>query len=123
MLQLPAGYTIYGESNNGNTLTAVKTAENTAAKPVIMIIDRSEPTWNSSRETFSVPTYRVRVMRGTIDADGKPKPERLMVDANFRTPVGSDDEHGVLLTDFLAIVNHVDFQADGMGDRIFPVAQ
>lgn len=120
MLQLPLGYTIYGYSNNGNTLTAVKAAESTAAKPVIMVIDRSAPTYNQSTQKFSVPAYRVRVIRGVVDADGKPVVERLLVDANFRTPVGTDSEHGNLLTDFLAFVSQTDFAADGLGDHIFP---
>lgn len=120
MLQLPAGYTIFGTSNNGNTLTAVKAAESTAAKPVLMVIDRTAPSYNQATGKFSVPVYRVRVIRGVLDADGNPKIERLMIDANIRTPVGTDAEHGTLLADFLAFVDQVDFVAGAVGDHLFP---
>lgn len=122
MLNLPAGYAVHGISNNGNTLTAIKTATSTAAQPQLLVIDRSEATYNQGQKKFSVPTYRVRVIRGQVDVDGNPVPERLLVDATFRTPIGSDSEHAELHTDFVAMVNQTGFVADALGDHFFPEA-
>lgn len=122
MLNLPTGYAVHGYSNNGNTLTAIKTATSTAAKPILLVIDRSEAVYNQAQKKFSVPTYRVRVIRGVVDIDGNPVQERLLVDATFRTPVGTDAEHAELHADFVSMVTQAGFVADALGDHFFPEA-
>lgn len=120
MLNLPTGYVVHGYSNNGNTLTAVKQATSTAAKPILLVIDRSEATYNQGTGKFSVPVYRVRFIRGVLDSDGKPVPERLLVDANYRTPIGTDSEHAELHADFTSFIGQNDFVSDGLGTQLLP---
>lgn len=116
---LPQGYSIYGTANSGGQLTAIKSG-NTAAKPLLLIIDRNQPVFNNTTGAYTVGSYRVRVIRGQLDSDGDPRPERLLVDANIRMPVGTDSEHVDLLTDFVAFVNQTDFASSAMGNLLFP---
>lgn len=118
-LQLPDGYTIFGTSNNGSTLTAVREGS-TAAKPLLLIIDRNGAVYNATTARYSVPSFRVRVIRGTVDPDGAPKPERLLVDCNFRTPVGSSDEVGAILGDLISMISQPDFEEEGVVNQFFP---
>lgn len=119
MFKLPSGYSIYGTSNNGNTLTAIKDGS-TAAKPQLIILDRTQGAYNPSNGSFSVPNYRLRVMVGTVDVDGNPKPERLLVDANFRTPVGSEGDIATWFADFVSVIMGDDFLQDGVVLHKFP---
>lgn len=119
MYKLPVGYTVFGFSNNGNQMTAQK-ASSTASKPVILVFDRSEPVWNPSTQSFSVPEFRVRAIVGTVDSDGVPKQERLLFDARFRTPIGSESDIGTWKADILSLLNDTDFFSDGVTKHMFP---
>lgn len=122
MFKLPNGYSIFGYSNNGNTMTAIKDGS-TAAKPMLILIDRTPSVYNAARGTFSVPVYRVRVNYGTVDVDGNPKPERLLVDASFRTPVGTDGDHQAWFADLLDLISEEDFLSDGIEQHKLPTPQ
>lgn len=119
MYKLPSGYSIYGTSNNGNTITAIK-ADSTASKPKLIIIDRSESAYNAQTGSFSIPNLRVRVLVGTTDVDGNPKPERLLVDVNFRVPVGSEGDTADWFADFKSLINDAAFLDDAIIHRFFP---
>lgn len=120
MYKLPSGYAIYGTSNNGATLTAVK-SDSTAAKPKILILDRKEGSYNQNTGRYSVPEFRVRVLVGTIDSvSGMPRAERLLTDCSFRTPVGSETDHTAWYADFKSMIDDADFLTDAIGKHLFP---
>jgi len=119
MYQLPTGYTIFGFANNGNQMTAQK-ATSTPSKPKVIILDRNEPVWNPSTQSYSIPEFRVRVMVGTVDSDGRPKAERLLADMRFRAPVGSESDHSDWFADILSLVNDEDFLEFAVQKHLFP---
>lgn len=117
--QLPDGYTIYGVSNNGNTLTAVRDGH-TATKPLLMIIDRTEAKYNAQSAEYSVPAYRVRIIRGQLDSEGQPMAGRLLVDANFRHPLGSESEISNIVADLNTFISQEDFGTQGVEQHLWP---
>lgn len=119
MWKLPLGYTVYRTANNGNQLTAIK-SDSTSAKPKLIIIDRTDAAYNAATGSYSVPELRVRVLYGTVDTDGNPRPERLLSDCSFRTPVGSEGDHATWFADFQALVSDEDFLESGIVQHMFP---
>lgn len=119
MYKLPTGYTIFGFANNGNQMTAQK-ATSTPSQPRIIILDRNAPVWNPSTLSYSIPEYRLRVMVGTINSDGNPRPERLLADFRFRTPVGSEADHAEWLADVKSVVNDPDFLEFAVQKHMLP---
>lgn len=88
MFELPTGYTLFSQS--GDSVTYRHSAS-TPAEPRLIIIDRKLATFDQKTSTWSVPSYRVRVIRGLVDGDGAPRAERLLMDATFRTPIGAEE--------------------------------
>lgn len=119
MWTLPSGYKTFGQANNGQQLIAHK-ATSTAAKPVMLIVDRQEAVYNAQSKTFSNPGYRIRIIQGTVDVDGNPLQPRLLADCNFRTPVGSEDDHAELFADLMAVLGSDGFLTDGVQGHYLP---
>lgn len=119
MWKLPSGYTVFQVSNNGNQVTARKDSS-TAAKPKLILIDRSEAVYNPATQMYSIPEYRVRVLYGTVNSEGLPLPGRLLADLTFRTPIGSEGDHAEWFADALGVVDEVDFLADGIQAHFLP---
>jgi len=119
MWKLPTNYTVYRVANNGNQVTAIKSTS-TAAKPKLIILDRSDAVYNSATGQYSVPELRVRVLYGTVDTDGNPRPERLLADCSFRTPIGSEGDHEEWFADFIDLVSESDFLDEGIKQHMFP---
>lgn len=119
MWKLPENYVIYGTSTDGRQLTAQKTTSS-AAKPRLIIIDRREPEWNPKTGSYSVGELRVRVLIGTVDILGNPRPERLLSDVTFRTPVGSEADQEDWFADLQSIINDEDFLVSGIQQHLLP---
>lgn len=119
MSKLPSSYTVFGTANNGNQLTAIRSNSSTA-KPRLLILDRSDAVYNAKTQTYSVPDLRLRLLVGTVDSDGNPKPERLLVDVNFRTPIGSETDHAEWFNDLKGILADPDFLAEVIQKHMFP---
>lgn len=113
-IKLPSGYTIYGYSNNGDTVTAYKDDSSSAA-PHFIIIDRTRAAFNQQSMNWSVPTYRVRVIRGNVDVNGNPVTERTLADITFRSPVGKDPQIEPLIEDVRAIIADVNLEDSILG--------
>lgn len=118
---VPATWSFYGSSADGNSITFVRVG-NTVAEPRLMVINRTPPVFNARAGTWSVPTYRVRVIDGVLDADGKPDPTRTLSDCTFRSSVGSNgaargDEN---VADLLAVIDQPDFVAAAFTTLQFP---
>lgn len=118
-MDIPASYTRFGSSNDGNQVT-YRRDNATAAKPRIIILDRAEPVFNSKTGTFSVPSLKLRVLVGTVDQDGQPKPERLLFEGNFRTPIGSEADIAEWKSDVQAIIADSSFWTDVVEKHAFP---
>lgn len=119
MSLVPTGYRIHGTSNNGSTLTLQKEGS-TAAKPKLIILDRTEAKFNQASKAFSVPSTRMRVLCGVVDVDGNPKPERLLADVSFRTPIGSESDQAAWFADFKAFINDDDTLGLFIQQQSFP---
>lgn len=119
MWKLPLGYTVYKIANNGNQVTAQK-GTSTPSKVKMIIIDRVDPIYNQATQSYSVPEYRVRVLFGTVDAQGAPRPERLLADLNFRTPIGSSDDQAEWFGDVAAVIGAEDFLSTGIQQHNLP---
>lgn len=117
-ITLPDGYAIYGYSNNGDTVTAYK-SDSTSAAPHFLVIDRKRGEFSTSSKTWSIPSYRIRVIRGNVDGEGMPVPERTLAEITFRAPVGRDAEVAPLLVDVLAIMNDPGLE-DSIHGLLFP---
>lgn len=110
MLTLPAGYTFFGASNNGNTVTFIKTGH-TVQKPLTLVMKRTIPTFQNG--VWSKPSFDVKVVRGLQDSDGKPLPTKLQIGTDgIRWDVngaGLAAEMAAAAADFAAVVGHADF--------------
>lgn len=110
-MSYPAGYTFYGSANNGNQITLIG-SDSTSLKPNIIIFDRKPATYDGGRNMFSVPELRVRVMRGVVTQDGKPAPQKNLIDASFRMPVeAAEVDVEANVQDFLSVISDEGFIA------------
>lgn len=111
MFPIPTDYTIFRQEGDSVTL---RHSASTPAEPRLIIIDRHMATYDAKNGRWSVPSYRVRVIRGLVDGDGAPRSERLLVDATFRTPIGAESLFtSELLPDFITVVD-----SEGFGDAV-----
>lgn len=79
--KVPADWKVYGSSDNSVTFIL---PGHTPLAPRLAIFDRRPPTVSAGG--ISVPTYRVRIIEGSVGTDGNPIPTRITVDANIRWP-------------------------------------
>lgn len=108
--QVPSTWSLFSESSDGNTCTYTRPGH-TVKEPRLALVSRVLASFDQKRGSWSVPSYRVRVFDGVLDATGHPDPTRTSIDATFRCSLNSDgagrgDE---ATADFLLIVNQVDF--------------
>lgn len=119
---VPATWKIHSSSNNGNSTTYTRPGH-TVQEPRLAIISRVVPVHDNKRHEWSTPSYRVRVFDGILDANGNPDPTKTMIDAVCKCSV---DNNGAsrktsVITDFLAIIDQVDFAAAAFESQDFPV--
>lgn len=116
---IPANYSFYGSSNNGNTVTYVKTGHS-VQKPLMLVIKRTIPSFNNG--VFSKPSFDVKVVRGLQDADGKPLATRLQVGTDgIRWDVNGANlaaEINDAVADFAAVVGDAGFAANVLSQTI-----
>lgn len=109
-MALPANYSVYGVANNGDQLKLVR-SDSTSAAPRFITIDRSPATYDAQKGRYSVSQYRIRIVRGTVDSEGLPKPERVMCDCTFRIPAGEDTQMDTIVSDLNGIIDAAGFLA------------
>lgn len=118
-IELPSGYTLYGVSNDGNTVTAIRDGSS-PSEPVFMKVTRKGANWNSGQGRFSVPQVEVRFTRGLREGDpATPIAEQELAQLTFREPVGHDDPTKTVLNDFIAFVAQEDL-LDKLVGQILP---
>lgn len=109
-INLPADYSFFGASNNGNTVSFVKTGH-TVQKPLMLVVKRTIPTFQNG--AFSKPSFDVKVVRGLVDSVGATLPTKLQVGTDgIRWDVNGANlatEMAAAVADFSAVVSHVDF--------------
>lgn len=118
----PSTWSFYGSSSDGNQITLIRPG-NTVAEPRVCLISRTVPVFNVKSQTWSVPTYRVRVMDGVLDADGNPDPTRTLADVTFRCSVSSNgaSRGDEVLADLTTLLNTPGFADAAFKDLVFPV--
>lgn len=117
MHQLPVGWSEYGRDGN-NSVTFLRPGH-TVQAPRLAIFNRKPPVANGNG--FSVPTYRVRLIDGHVDADGAALRERSILDLTIRQPV---DAAAAPITASVAalatMLSDVEFVDDAITDYMFP---
>lgn len=107
---LPAGYSFYGSSNNGNTVTYVHTSHS-VKQPRTLVVKRTIPVFQNG--VFSKPSFDVKVVRGLIDASGAVLPTKLQVGTDgIRWDVNGANlatEMASACADFAAVISNAGF--------------
>lgn len=118
--QVPADWKFQSSANNGNSVTYTLPGH-TTAQPKIAVFSRVIPTY-SAKTGWSVPSYRVRVIEGVLDADGNPVETRTTVDATFRCSMkNSGQAKGQDVVDqFKLVVNATGFAESVYVEQSFP---
>lgn len=119
--QVPATWRLFGASSDGSQQTYTRPGH-TVQEPRLAIIDRTVAVFDGNRGKWSVPTYRVRVADGVLDADGNPDPTRTLLDMTCRSSLSSNgaargDE---VTADLLLIVDQTDFANAAFVTQEFP---
>lgn len=111
--QVPADWVFQSSANNGNSVTYTLPGH-TTQEPKIAVFSRVIPSY-SAKTGWTVPSYRVRVIEGVLDADGNPVETRTTVDATFRSSMSGGQTKGQSVVDnFKLIVG-----ADGFASSVF----
>lgn len=114
---LPVGWSEYGR-NGPNSVTFLRPGH-TVQEPRLAIVDRKPAVANGNG--FSVPSYRVRLIDGHLDADGAPLKERSIVDLTIRQPVNATTAPITASIAALAtMVGGAEFVNDATVDLMFP---
>lgn len=121
-LVVPASWKRHSISNDGNSVTYTRPGH-TVQKPKLAIVSRTVAQYDQKRKSWSVPSYRVRVFDGVLNADGQPDPTRTMYDLTVRASLNSDGSAVAesVHTDFLLVVDQADFVTNSVGAQEFPV--
>lgn len=109
-MALPANYSVYGTSANGDQLI-LQRSDASSLEPRYMTIDRKQASYNQKSQTFSIPTYRIRISRGLKNVDNVPIPEKMVADLTIRMPVGYDSQVDTLVGDLNGLIDNANFLA------------
>jgi len=117
---LPSGWVFQSASNNGNTVTYALPGH-TTEKPKLCVISRTIPVYNP-KSGWSIPSYRVRVIHGIVDVDGKPVETRTSADVTFRHSMASGGaaEGDAVVTEFASVISADGFAAAVFAGQQFP---
>lgn len=117
-LKLPTGYSLYGVSNDGNTVTAQRDGS-TPDAPVFLKITRKAAVYQQGQKRFSVPTMEFRFTRGLKEGDPSlPIPEQELALLTVREPIGHTGTDNVV-KDVIALVNQTSFY-EGVIAQVLP---
>lgn len=121
-MSLPASFTLFGVSNNGNTITYLR-AGHTTRTPRLAIFKRTVPVYLNGR--WSNPSYDVKIVSGVLDADGAPVPVKIQIGTDgIRWPMVGVDVNSTFasaLADFAAIMSEVGMDQTILS-QVFPAA-
>lgn len=96
--------------NNGDQVVFYR-SNSTVKEPRFALISRKRATYDTSAKTYSKPEYRVRLFVGDVDADGLPRPERIIADLTLGFPVWSDTaDITEVIGDLAAMISSPEFQ-------------
>lgn len=104
---VPAGWKFHGSANANQTTFTLP--GHTVAEPHLAIFDRKVPVVQNGNT--SVPWYRIRVIRGVLDADGNPITTRVTVDCTIRWPLQAASAD---------VVEDIGILADALADANLP---
>lgn len=113
---VPVGWKFNGAQADQTTFTL---PGHTVAQPRLAIFDRKVPSFNGNGS--AIPSYRVRIIRGVVDADGEPVPTRVTADITIRWPLeaASADVQSDIAA-IAATLSDVDFQSDVVDEQLLP---
>lgn len=116
MHTLPIGWYIFSQTADSVT---VARPGHTVSEPRLAIFDRKVPVQGPNG--FSVPTYRVRLIDGHVDAEGAPIKEKSLVEVTIRNPLSVN---GTSVTASIAAVATMladaEFVNDAVVDQMMP---
>lgn len=121
---VPNTWKFHSSQNNGNSVTFTRPGH-TVQQPRLAIVSRVIPTFDTKRQEWSVPSYRVRVFDGVLDADGNPDPTKTLADLTCRASVsnGGGARGDEVITDLLVIINQADFASAAYTSQVFPTVE
>lgn len=112
----PEGWKLYGTEKDQTTFIM---PGHTASEPRLAIFTRRAVSSNGSNGSAN-PSYRVRIIRGFLDAEGVALP-RAVVDAEIRWPSAAPaaDIYAIIAAAGV-ILSNVDFQQDAVVEQLLP---
>lgn len=114
---IPVGWKFYG-ANSGNQTTFTLPGH-TVAEPHLAIFDRKVPVVQNGQST--VPSYRVRIIRGVADPDGILLSTRITCDLTIRWPLQATPADIMAdMASLAAVVGDADFQDDVANELLLP---
>lgn len=118
---VPSTWKFHSSQGNGNSVTFTRPGH-TVQAPRLAIVSRVTPVYDPKLGRWSVPSYRVRVFDGVVDAVGNPDPTKTLVDLTCRSSVanGGAARGDEVTADLLVIINQSDFAGAAFGSQDFP---
>lgn len=118
---VPSNWKIHSTQGNGNSVTFTRPGH-TVQAPRLAIFSRVTPVYDAKTARWSVPSYRIRVFDGVVDAAGNPDPTKTLMDITCRSSVsnGGADRGDDVNTDILAVLNQPGFAPAAFGSQEFP---
>lgn len=119
---IPSTWKFHSSQGNGNQVTYTRPGH-TVQAPRLAIVSRVVPVYDAKTARWSVPSYRVRVFDGVVDAVGNPDPTKTLVDLTCRASVsnGGAARGDEVTSDLLVIINQADFASAAFVNQDFPV--
>lgn len=111
-MKLIPNYELSGSSNDGNTVSAVRSDSSMKIRLDAMYT-RKLASYNVANGVYSVPTVGFVVRRDIANSDGNPVGQRVTASLDIRIPVASSEaDIEALILDLRAYVNDADLQAN-----------
>lgn len=109
-MELIPNYSLYGFSNDGNVVTAIRD-DSIFSKRLDATYTRKTASYNIGTKTYSVPESTVTFRRDTVDGDGAPTGQRMSGSVSFRLPVAaSESDLDDLIADVRAYINDTELK-------------
>lgn len=120
-MTVPSTWKFHSSQSNGNSVTFTRPGH-TVQQPRLAIISRVVPVYDTKRQDWSVPQYRVRILDGIMDADGNPDPTKTLADVTFRCSLDNNGaaQGSSVVADLLVVINQADAAATFFESQDFP---
>lgn len=119
---VPSGWKFQSSANNGNSVTYTRPGHTTVA-PRLAIFSRVIPSYDVKADSWSTPSYRIRLIDGVLTPAGKPAGTRVSFDGTFRYPMdaaGVEASGNSITADLKALISATGFAGSVFVSQDFP---